>query len=117
MKKHLIYLIVFIALIAAAPVVSQGEQEVDSENPIEKKSSGLEIREALPDWTSLYSPDSVETAVFAGGCFWGVEAVFEQLNGVLDVDSGYSGGEADTAFYKLVGTGATWTCRSCRDCV
>jgi len=67
----------------------------------------LQIRGPLPDWQKMYSPEMVDTAVFAGGCFWGVEAVFEQLDGVLDVDSGYSGGEADTAHYKLVGTGAT----------
>jgi peptide-methionine (S)-S-oxide reductase len=49
----------------------------------------------------------VETAVLAGGCFWGVEAVFERLDGVIDVVSGYSGGEAETAKYKIVGTGKT----------
>lgn len=48
-----------------------------------------------------------ETAVFAGGCFWGVEGVFEMLEGVESVESGYSGGDADTANYKMVGTGQT----------
>jgi len=48
-----------------------------------------------------------ETAVFAGGCFWGVEAVFESLKGVEDVQSGYSGGPAQLANYKMVGTGST----------
>jgi peptide-methionine (S)-S-oxide reductase len=47
------------------------------------------------------------TAVLAGGCFWGIEAVFEHLNGVLAVVSGYAGGEAATAQYETVGTGAT----------
>ena len=46
-------------------------------------------------------------AVFAGGCFWGVEAVFEQLKGVSDVVSGYAGGAASTAHYEMVGTGRT----------
>lgn len=57
----------------------------------------------------LYAMENknLESAVFAGGCFWGVEAVFESLNGVYDVDSGYSGGEANTAFYKIVGGGNT----------
>ena len=45
------------------------------------------------------------TAVFAGGCFWGVEAVFERLKGVQEVVSGYSGGEAKTAHYEIVSTG------------
>jgi len=46
-------------------------------------------------------------AVFAGGCFWCVEAVFEQLDGVLDAVSGYSGGSAETANYEAVCTGRT----------
>ncbi|HVI25083.1 MAG TPA: peptide-methionine (S)-S-oxide reductase MsrA [Xanthomonadaceae bacterium] len=46
-------------------------------------------------------------AVFAGGCFWGVEAVFEHVRGVKRVVSGYSGGSAGTAAYAKVGTGAT----------
>lgn len=47
------------------------------------------------------------TAVFAGGCFWGVDAVFKHVNGVLGVVSGYSGGSAATAKYLIVGTGTT----------
>ncbi len=47
------------------------------------------------------------TAVFAGGCFWGVDAVFKHVKGVTGVTSGYSGGAAKTAQYELVGTGAT----------
>ena len=43
-----------------------------------------------------------QKAVFAGGCFWGVEAVFESLKGVIDVRSGYSGGTAATANYEDV---------------
>jgi peptide-methionine (S)-S-oxide reductase len=46
-------------------------------------------------------------AVLAGGCFWGVEAVFEHLKGVTDVVSGYAGGSAATAHYEMVGTGRT----------
>jgi len=54
------------------------------------------------------------TAVFAGGCFWGVEAVFERLQGVQEVVSGYSGGEQKTASYPLVGTGRTGHAESVR---
>ena len=53
------------------------------------------------------APGSTQTAVLAGGCFWGMEGVFERLKGVTDVISGYSGGEAQTANYKLVSMGAT----------
>jgi peptide-methionine (S)-S-oxide reductase len=48
-----------------------------------------------------------QTAVFAGGCFWGVEAVFEHVKGVSDVRSGYAGGSAKNAKYEAVGTGST----------
>jgi peptide-methionine (S)-S-oxide reductase len=48
-----------------------------------------------------------QTAVFAGGCFWGMEAVFEHLKGVSDVVSGFSGGSAATAQYERVSTGQT----------
>jgi peptide-methionine (S)-S-oxide reductase len=47
------------------------------------------------------------TAVFAGGCFWGVDAVFKHVKGVKNVVSGYSGGSAATAKYMLIGTGTT----------
>jgi len=49
----------------------------------------------------------MQTAVLAGGCFWGVEAVFEQLNGVSDVVSGYAGGSQMTAHYSVVSSGIT----------
>ncbi len=48
-----------------------------------------------------------QTAVLAGGCFWGVEGVFEHVKGVTRVVSGYAGGKADTAQYDLVSTGRT----------
>ena len=47
------------------------------------------------------------TAVLAGGCFWGIEAVFEHVKGVTDVVSGYSGGTARTATYDAVSAGQT----------
>jgi peptide-methionine (S)-S-oxide reductase len=45
--------------------------------------------------------------VLAGGCFWGVQGVFQRLDGVASAVSGYAGGEANTAKYELVGTGTT----------
>jgi peptide-methionine (S)-S-oxide reductase len=48
-----------------------------------------------------------QTAVLAGGCFWGIEAVFENVKGVTDVKSGYSGGSPQDAQYDKVGTGET----------
>src|SRR5690349_5143059 len=48
-----------------------------------------------------------QKAVFAGGCFWGVEAVFEHVKGVIDVRSGYAGGTKDTANYDAVSSHET----------
>lgn len=48
-----------------------------------------------------------ETAVFAGGCFWGVDAVFRHVRGVTAVVSGYAGGGAATAHYEIVSTSTT----------
>jgi len=48
-----------------------------------------------------------QTAVFAGGCFWGVEAVYRHVKGVSSAVSGYAGGAADTADYYMVGSGTT----------
>jgi peptide-methionine (S)-S-oxide reductase len=47
------------------------------------------------------------TAVFAGGCFWGVQGVFQHTRGVLNAVSGYAGGKKDTARYEMVGSGST----------
>jgi peptide-methionine (S)-S-oxide reductase len=49
----------------------------------------------------------VQTAVFSGGCFWGVQAVFQHVKGVKSATSGYTGGEASTAHYETVSTGET----------
>jgi peptide-methionine (S)-S-oxide reductase len=48
-----------------------------------------------------------QTAIFAGGCFWGVEGVFEHVKGVIRVDSGYAGGSKQNADYDLVSSGQT----------
>ncbi len=48
-----------------------------------------------------------ETAVFAGGCFWGVQGVFQRVDGVSNAVSGYAGGAEDTAHYEMVGNGTT----------
>ena len=48
-----------------------------------------------------------EVAVFAGGCFWGVEAVFDAVKGVTEAVSGYAGGSKNNAHYEIVSTGTT----------
>src|SRR5436190_5646006 len=67
--------------------------------------SKLAVPKAAVD-ASLTSTKSEQTAVIAGGCFWGIQAVFQHVKGVISATSGYSGGEAK-ADYELVSTGAT----------
>ena len=55
-----------------------------------------------------------QTAVFSGGCFWGVDAVFKHVKGVSEVVSGYSGGSAANAHYELVSNGDTGHAESVR---
>ncbi len=54
-----------------------------------------------------HAQSAPQAAVLAGGCFWGVEYLFEHVNGVIDVKSGYAGGSAGTADYQTVSSGAT----------
>ena len=61
----------------------------------------------LLSWGCSTTQAAEETAVFAGGCFWGVEAVFEHVKGVNSVVSGYSGGTKETANYETVSSGRT----------
>jgi peptide-methionine (S)-S-oxide reductase len=55
-----------------------------------------------------------ETAVLAGGCFWGVQGVYQHVKGVNEAVSGYAGGDASTAQYETVGTGTTGHAESVR---
>jgi len=56
---------------------------------------------------SLSKTHGQQTAVVAGGCFWGMQAVFQHVKGVISATSGYSGGSATTARYHVVSTGNT----------
>jgi len=55
----------------------------------------------------LVETSTSATAIFAGGCFWGVQGVFQHVKGVNNAVSGYSGGAAETATYELTGSGTT----------
>jgi peptide-methionine (S)-S-oxide reductase len=57
---------------------------------------------------------TTEVAVLAGGCFWGVQGVFQHVTGVTGAVSGYAGGDAATAHYEVVGTGTTGHAESVR---
>jgi len=71
--------------------------------------------ETFPDPRVDESPSpGSETAVLAGGCFWGMEGVFEHAKGVSEVVAGYAGGKADTATYPQVSSGTTGHAESVR---
>jgi peptide-methionine (S)-S-oxide reductase len=55
----------------------------------------------------ISEPKGIQTAVFAGGCFWGIEGVFEHTRGVVSAESGYSGGAKGDADYEKVSSGRT----------
>ena len=65
-----------------------------------------------PTVDELSTSSTSEVAVLAGGCFWGVQGVFQHVEGVTRAVSGYAGGKADTAHYEMVGTGATGHAKS-----
>jgi peptide-methionine (S)-S-oxide reductase len=73
--------------------------------PAETPNAALFPKPAVDE--ALASSSKPETAVFAGGCFWGVQAVFEHVKGVQTATSGYSGGHVKSPGYELVSTGVT----------
>ena len=67
----------------------------------------LQLLFAGPALAAPAKSAETQTAVLAGGCFWGVEGVFEHMRGVRSVVSGYAGGDASSATYEKIGTGRT----------
>ena len=55
----------------------------------------------------LAATGATETAIFAGGCFWGVQGVFQHVDGVISATSGYTGGQSANPSYDMVSTGTT----------
>ena len=89
-----------IFLIAAAVAVSP---RGSTAGPLGPSIPALMAAEPAPAGVTAAS----DTAIFAGGCFWGVEAVFESLDGVADAVSGYAGGSDASPTYKEVSLGTT----------
>ena len=61
----------------------------------------------VPEADNAKASGALQTAVLAGGCFWGIEGVYEHVRGVSKVLSGYAGGEKNTAHYDAVSSGRT----------
>lgn len=90
-------LLVLAAVVAAAALVYLG-----------RHSGEAATRLPPPALDAVANPAGAqETAVFAGGCFWGVQAVFQHTRGVLSAVSGYAGGARESAHYTSVVTGQT----------
>lgn len=91
-------LIIVIAAVAAAPLAAAA---------LFPPAGAEEKPVTLPSPAVDPAQSGLQTAVFAGGCFWGVQGVFEHVRGVQQALSGYAGGPAEAASYELVSTGET----------
>lgn len=70
-------------------------------------SAAEQPRVVPPPIVATRDTSKIQTAVFAGGCFWGTQGIFQHVNGVLSATAGYAGGSAETAVYELTETGST----------
>jgi len=92
--SRLAFSVAALAALAAAPLAAPARA---AEDAVVIPPPQLDAKEA----------GGVQTAVFAGGCFWGVQGVFQHTAGVVNAVSGYAGGSQASANYPLVSTGAT----------
>ena len=95
-----------LALAAAIAVLAVGIVMRDSGSSVVASEMVTALPKPAVDEPLASSPGQ-ETAVVAGGCFWGIQAVFQHVKGVISATSGYSGGSAKTAEYEIVSTGTT----------
>jgi peptide-methionine (S)-S-oxide reductase len=96
MTKGVGFLVLGVFMLVAVFVATRGV----------KAAAGGPIPSASTD-DGLAPKPGKETAIFAGGCFWGTQSVFERVKGVIDTTVGYSGGSASTATYDQVTTETT----------
>lgn len=95
-----------ISLLAVATLfVTSCESKTKKENP--QPVSSVKVHKQVEDMVKLNPQDlsKYETAYFASGCFWCVEAIFESVKGVKEVISGYAGGKEENPTYEMVGSG------------
>ena len=75
--------------------------------PVATNAGEAAVKIAPPAVDATAAASGMQTAVFAGGCFWGVQGVFQRVQGVSQAVSGYSGGAEKSAMYEMVGSGLT----------
>lgn len=94
------------ALLGLALALAACQQPADAADKAVAAPAAKRIARELPAKPPATGP-ALKTAIFAGGCFWGVEGVFSHMRGVTSAVSGYHGGSARTADYESVGAGDT----------
>jgi peptide-methionine (S)-S-oxide reductase len=104
-KYRFLFSLSIVSLIAVACSVPHTIMSSPAANSTPTLTAGMKIDPPVDIPTAKVKGE--QTIVLAGGCFWGVEAVFEHLTGVSNVVSGYSGGTATTANYANVSNGTT----------
>jgi peptide-methionine (S)-S-oxide reductase len=92
------YIVLLAGALALAPFAAQAETAVAIPPPAAQETA----------------PAGLETAVLAGGCFWGVQAIYQHVKGVTNAVSGYAGGAQKDAYYQTVGSGTTGHAESVR---
>lgn len=95
-----------IARLLAASVLAIGLAGVLMHNGVSASERAVSLPDPAVD-EPLAKTSGQESVVLAGGCFWGVQAVFQHVKGVISATSGYSGGSAKAAEYEIVSTGMT----------
>ena len=75
---------------------------------------GARAGASAPSVAPAPPPGTTEVAVFSGGCFWGIQLVYQHVQGVVNAESVYVGGSAETASYDLIGSGTTGHAESVR---
>jgi peptide-methionine (S)-S-oxide reductase len=100
-KKMRQYLIAFVTVFAGVAAVAA----ITGSGPAYAAEAAAVIAPPQVDSQKMKGP--LQTAVFSGGCFWGVQGVFEHVRGVRQAISGYAGGDQSTAQYETVSGGAT----------
>jgi peptide-methionine (S)-S-oxide reductase len=102
---YLLFTLSIASLITVSCSMSSPISSNSTANPAPAMVAGMNVDP--PAELAAANDKGEQSIVLAGGCFWGIEAVFERLKGVSNVVSGYSGGTAETAHYERVSNGTT----------